>query len=475
MKKQDIRRAILLLLVQLLIVPTVLLMGAFALPEQYGETFLGELPAKYERLTTTEGRRIIVIGGSSAAFGLRSDLIQQELPNYETVNFGLYASLGTKVMLDLSKDQLREGDIVLIAPEQDPQTLSLYFGAQAVWQGLDGHFELLGKLQQEDWGNMVGALPTFAVEKIRSYVTRQKPMPEGVYARASFNSFGEIEYADCNSNRMEQGYDPNTPIRFSPEVVGEGFCAYLNEYAEKATAQGAQVYYYFCPMNALAVEEVDALEDYYNWLGAQLSFPILGNPEHAVLDAEWFYDTNFHLNQSGAILYTKYLIRDIKLVLGDSSPTEIPDPIKPALAQAEQTKGDSTDADCFYWEVGDGSVTLTGLTEKGKAAETITIPVTCDGLPVTGFTAEVFRENRVIREIVIQDNIHQIADRSFNGCSQLERLVLESNQPSKCAVGAELLAGTNCKIYVPESAVSDYQTNYFWQQYAMRIESAKLP
>ena len=35
------------------------------------------------------------------------------------------------------------------------------------------------------------------------------------------------------------------------------------------------------------------------------------------MEAEWFFDTNFHLNQAGKEVNTVQLIRDIKAMLGD--------------------------------------------------------------------------------------------------------------------------------------------------------------
>ena len=72
-------------------------------------------------------------------FGLRSDLIEQEINGYSVVNFGLYATLGTKVMMDLSKINIGRGDIVVLAPELNEQTYSLYFNPVALQEALDGY------------------------------------------------------------------------------------------------------------------------------------------------------------------------------------------------------------------------------------------------------------------------------------------------------------------------------------------------
>ena len=51
--------------------------------------------------------------------------LMEEMIGMPVVNFGLYATLGTKLMLDLSLGAIKKGDVVVIAPETDPQTYSL--------------------------------------------------------------------------------------------------------------------------------------------------------------------------------------------------------------------------------------------------------------------------------------------------------------------------------------------------------------
>ena len=81
-------------------IPLLLTVWGFALPAQYSNTFVGELPAKRALLAAESDKpRLILVGGSAAAFGVDSALLARELPAYQPVNFGLYAALGTRVML----------------------------------------------------------------------------------------------------------------------------------------------------------------------------------------------------------------------------------------------------------------------------------------------------------------------------------------------------------------------------------------
>ena len=461
-----------IMLALLLSMPAVLLAWGLGLPAQYGGTFMGELKYKAELLENTPGPRIVLVGGSGVAFGVDSTLMERELPGYSAVNFGMYAALGTTVMLDLSEPYIREGDIVILIPEQQAQTLSGWFDPAVMWQGLDGAFDLLALLPGDKLAQLAGAFPEFAGRKFSYAVRGEPPRPQGVYRRDSFNERGDVADPLCARNEMPGGFDSNTPIRFDADMVTEEFARRVREYARAVTGNGAVLWYGFCPMNARAAEgtgsEIDA---FYEALQEKLSLPLAGDPHNFILDAGWFYDTNFHPNSSGKTVYTRELIRAIKAMLGDSSPTDIALPAMPPMAGAELWEGDNRDGDCFNYEELDGVLTVTGLTARGLGRESLTVPSAWNGLPVSAIGANAFAGAEHLREIVIQRNIRSIGDRAFDGCDLLERIILEQDIPSACRVGQELLEGTRARIYVPADALSAYRTDYFWSLYGAMIRS----
>ena len=109
------KRFILLTTILTVLILAPFTLGGLLLPAQYTDTFMGELPVKLERLENAAGRRLIVIGGSGMAFAVDSELLEEEFPGFTAVNLGMYADLGTKFLLDLTEDKLRQGDIVILA------------------------------------------------------------------------------------------------------------------------------------------------------------------------------------------------------------------------------------------------------------------------------------------------------------------------------------------------------------------------
>lgn len=468
-------------LLVILAVPATLCGFAFALPAQYDQAYLAGLQDKWDALAAAPSPRIVIAGGSGAAFGVRCDLLEQELPGYSVVNFGLYAGLGTTVTLELIRPLLRSGDIVIFSPEQSAQTLSDFFHAPSMWQAADGRPELLSALDGRRWGPLAGAFPAFAGDKARLCRDGSAPAGEGVYARSSFNHYGDMDCPGREQNVMAGGFDPNMPISFDPALPSEDFFAAVNGFARWCGEHGVTLCYRFCPMNAAAIPDggLSRLDGYANVLRERLDCPVLGDPAQAVLDAGWFFDTNFHLNASGAVANTAILAGELKAALDIPGPVSIPLPELPPLAGVGLTEGDNRDGGCFLYEDAGDGLRLIGLTTEGAGRESLTLPVSHGGMPVVSLAPAVFAGNARVREIVVQGNLRGLEDGSFEGCAALERLMLAQADPEKCAVGPGLLKGTDALVYVPPGRLSAYATNYFWAAHASRLredsQTAQLP
>lgn len=427
MDKRTVRRIVATALAVILAEQVFFLICGFGLPVQFGDTFMGELKSKYERLKETSGKRIVLVGGSGVAFDCDSALMDDFFPSYEIVNFGMYAGLGTKAVMDLSENYIHEGDIVILSPEQSEQTFSDYFNGEYMWQAADGAFGMLRDLKSENFEAMLGNFPRFALEKLNYVMKGQKPQTDSIYQKKSFNTYGDIELNTCRENILPNGYDVNQKVRFTENVVQPEFMDYMNDWAKRLEKKGAVVWYRYCPVNKLSVEDMDDLAAYDVFLRQKLDFPVIGNPENSLMEAEWFFDTNFHLNQPGKEVNTVQLIRDMKAMLGDDRAVTVELPEKPHRTWGEVS------AETRIWTAKDS--------ETYQGEETIVIP----------------------------ENVTQIEDYAFSNCAGLKQIVLEQKDPSKCIVGQHLLDGTGAEILVPQMSVDSYKRNYFWSVYAGRI------
>ena len=209
---------------------------------------------------------------------------------------------------------------------------------------------------------------------------------------------------------------------------------------------------------------------FYEYLLANLDMEIMGHPADYVMDYEWFYDSNLHMNSSGMLAYTRQLVEDLKAQLALDTPTGIEVPEKPDIPAGEVEEGDNADAACFTYKVvqdeaqGAEVAIVTGLTEEGRARAQLTIPSTYEGKQVTMFEAEVFRGDTALSRVVIPGSIRIIYDGSFSGCTRLQEIRLLHTAP--CGVGTDLFAGTEgFRIAVPASALEVFATHYNWGAY----------
>ena len=353
-------------------------------------------------------------------------------------------------MLDLAQHSIREGDIVIFMPEINGQTLSDFTDGIYALQGLDGAWELLRQIRPDLYPSILGAIPTFAMEKLHYQLAKTLPEPGPLYRRDSFNEYGDIDSQIVSQNIMPEEYDPDLPVVMNDELPTEEFADYLNNYSRKLSKKGASFYYHFCPVNELSVtggidvsssgseESTGALsfaetcaQNFYVHLDKILDFPILGDPRDAVMEAGWFYDTNFHLNRAGRTVFTRQLVRDLKAEFGDTSLTEIDVPAMPRTLAFTQM---SDEEDAVLRRS-----TYAGTTE--------------------------------ITQVTIPETVRRIEDGAFDGCTSLKAIYLDAQDPSQILVGQHLLDGTDADLFVPAETLSAYRTDYRFSQYADRIQA----
>lgn len=498
----------LILALVLLLLPLGVLVGVYlGTGSVYRNTFYGELDDKYDALYAAEGEKIVLIGGSSVAFGYDSKTLS-DLFDRPVINFGLYAELGTKLMLDLAEDAIREGDIVLVAPELDAQTLSLYFNGGATLRALDEKHEMIRGIKRENLSSLWGALWSVTGEKIR-YLKNGAPDPAGVYNARNFNAAGDLVY-DRAGNVMDGYYDPTTPVIPDKSIVSRDFLDYLNAFIDRVQKRGATVYFAYCPINAMALSEdeggeetpaaLDALQIDYGetkgkitgvslsyalrdrcdafeyYLERNLHCEILGRLTDFVYAPNYFYDTNFHLNETGVAFHTAGIGNLLYRALTGSDG----DPL-PRMGWMPSLYLPLGDLETVY-DVGELRFRLTlsetfsvvGVTDAGKETDTVVLPpeitvfdgklgreITC---PVTSISTEAFSGTTRLKTVVIGDGSRMklIDMRAFAGSSVRDLYLF--CPVAEFTAGKNMLGGARAdfRIRVGKEVYSDYKADYSW-------------
>ena len=524
-------KCILAVLLAALIGMLAVVVTVLILPEQFDQLYFGEMADKYARLRSLDDEnKIVVIGGSSVAFGINSRMMEENT-GYPTVNFGLYGPLGTAIMMDLTRGHIHEGDIVVLAPETDHQTMSMYFNGEGMWECVDSDFTMLFKVRARDWPEMLGSFWTYAEKKYQFYLYG-KARPDGVYGHDSFDEYGDISYRR-ESNVMEGWYDTEVPVDLDSSIIDQEYIDYVNDYIRYCEKQGAAVYFSWPPINALAVQQdLSGVLEYATFVRENFHCQMISSITQYIMAPGFFYDTNYHVTDSGVIMHTARLIQDLENVLGDGSKVNIVLPDTPvsenggvsgepmagpngamplprgrnsanaggvigapdtAPVQQEETQtdvpepdepqetpvptpeavGSSRDADFFIAEEFTEGLMITGVTEEGKTKTELEIPWMIDGTKVVAIGSNAFDGCVSLTSITIQNNISRIMQSAFDGCPRLREIhILNTNGADILIPGTGLFDNVPSitKVYVPAQSYGLYLGDYFWGNYNDRLE-----
>lgn len=487
MKKTNKALILFIAIVLTVLIPVVFIVSSLAfLPKIYGDTFLGELADKYERLNSIEEPKIVIVGGSSVAFGLNCETIEKTT-GYKTVNFGLYATLGTKLMLDLSRSNINEGDIIILAPELNEQTLSLYFNATSAWQALEGDFDMLRYVGSDNYKDLLGNLFEYLGKRWEYALEKRTVTQTGVYSHESFNEYGDIVYPR-EYNVMTYEYDKAQTISLTPDIFHEDFIEYVNDYIDFAERKGASVYFSYCPVNSSALAKgttQQSILEFHNFIEDNINCEVISNPNDSILDKGYFYDTNFHLNDAGVAVHTQYLTNDILRTIGKTEALTLELPDAPGKKPAEtEPAGDGPVAEdpnekYFVIEEIEGFVTVVGTTEDAAYLTELTIPDTWQGKIVKVLGKEgtpVFASCKKLKYVTVNEKLSLITDGAFAGCSTLEGVIMNRENEEALEVSPNLFKDTslNFKIlFVSETAFDKFSQGYWWAQHSSRMAMKK--
>ena len=453
-----------------LLFPIVLLMlASLLIPAQYEESFLGGISIKLECAQSITSPKIMLVGGSSLPFGVDSERIQEKT-GCETVNFGLYAALGTVYMMEQSKSVIHEGDMIILCPETSSQTMSMYFGGEYAWQAADACPQTLLKIRPADYLKMAASFPAYISAKYRLHQSGGIS-GNGVYMKSSFSPKGDIVYPR-EKNIMIGGYDPNTPISLTSELMDKDFAVYINKYVAYAEKKGAKVYFAFPPMNRLAVtSNEEEIYTFFLTMQSMLDCEIITSPEDSILNEKLFYDSNFHLTDRGRDVYTVILINALYRTLGFKQAIALPDtddiPDLDSYVLLE-----STQADGFVTQETSDGLIIIGVTEEISGLTSISVPAMIGEKPVATIAGGAFSACKELESLIIPAGISRLDNGAFDGCSALSEIILLAEDAALVGVGDGFLDGTgSVRIRVKKEAFPSFVGNYFWSQYAAFIDS----
>ena len=262
-------------------------------------------PEKDKLLKVQEDPRIIFIGGSNLVFGLNSQMIKDSL-HLNPVNLGMAASIGMVYMIDDALQDIRKGDIVVLASEYHS-----YFGNQAY----GGHdlFRLLmdversrfKKLRIKHIPNLVKSLPIYFTSKFK-WKNYYFDGTSDVYGKHIFNEYGD---SDFHWGLEKREFSVLNPIRgnFNPSILNE-----ILLFEKKLKEKGATLMVTFPCCQKASIEAVQENVSIVDKILHESDLIVLGTSSRYSFPDSLMFDTPWHLNKAGVDLRTHYLIEDIR-------------------------------------------------------------------------------------------------------------------------------------------------------------------
>ena len=255
-------------------------------------------------LINTKEPRIIFVGGSNLSFGLNSYEIKDSL-NLNPVNTAIHASIGLKYMLENTLQYLKNGDIIILAPEYSHFFRSYEYTSDELLRiTFDVNPEKRKFLSLKQEIDLLSNIPKFSITKYKP--TEYWGFHESdVYSVNSFNKYGD---ADAHWNLKTRGYTPSSlKGQFNVNVFEK-----IKEFEESAEQKGAIVYVTFP-----SLDEVSFANSKENILQVEntlhkFNFNILGNARRYIMPKEMMFNSAYHLTKVGVDRRTKLFIEDFK-------------------------------------------------------------------------------------------------------------------------------------------------------------------
>lgn len=273
-----------------------------------GNGFMAALVDKRAAAASAPTPRVLILGGSNAAFGIDSAMVEEQLGR-ATVNLSLHAGMGLELILASAQDRIVAGDLVILTPEYqllaEPYHMSTEaFEALRVAPELANHDGLISNLWDQGQFGGIG----FIIRRQTSEWLGYAAQPEPPYLRSGFNTKGDLILSEMS----QKSPIPAVPVRLDRATL-ESSIAKLNAFADACRARGATVafsYPAYARPSYLANQPV--LNELCQQLERHLSMPVIHSPDAVVFDAGEFFDTEYHLLPAAKSLRTATLIHALK-------------------------------------------------------------------------------------------------------------------------------------------------------------------
>ena len=130
------------------------------------------------------------------------------------------------------------------------------------------------------------------------------------------DEYGDLSTLTSQMNSPDFVFGKNGAFRFNETVIPKEFIPNLNRVIDLVSDTKAKIYFGFPPHNKNNVEKSSlndsAFDSYNKWLAKTVHCPLISDIRDYIYNAEYFDNTDYHLNTIGREMHTKQLAQDLK-------------------------------------------------------------------------------------------------------------------------------------------------------------------
>lgn len=268
---------------------------------------------KYRILQNTNDKKIIIIAGSSSSFGLDQRMLEEKT-GYKVVNLGLHAGFGHLFYSELAKENINEGDIVLLGYEYDWYNNFETLGQQLIMTGIDGNIDMYKHIPVNHWKDFIGYLFKYAAQK------NEYAEASGNYSREAFSKEDAQmtwlrDYAMSDYFDNIGTYGTISVVNTEGEMaISDTSIAYLSDLKKYVEERGASIYFVSSPIlyNSITC----STDDFFKLIELEentIGIPYISDPRLYMFPIDLMSNAVYHCNSEGEKIRTSILIDDLQL------------------------------------------------------------------------------------------------------------------------------------------------------------------
>ena len=294
------------------------ILGIIILTTADSDSYASSLAFKETLLRDTPSPRMIIIGGSGASSSIDSEKMLKAT-GYNPVNMGLYAGLGMRFVFNQIRDEIRNGDIVLFAPEYELLQQPSYGDGHLLLEMLhENQTKLPEVIYPHSLVVIARALPGWlqlqvreiGLSIIKKFSPREKTFVEILYGMENINMYGDLDTSIVSDVHLTPE-DIMKDTYFVRPHIDTTNLALLKDFAVNASAQGVKIFVVLPAVpRTLEKYNIDAVTSQYRELVDTMGTEyIIGTPGYFVFPDEQFLDSLGHLTATGKAVRTDKILK----------------------------------------------------------------------------------------------------------------------------------------------------------------------